>query len=74
MTDHPNKNKLHPNRIYAINQYKGVLEMLSKTGLVDMLTKTYKVDCDPTASKDDLIKHVLLQEYGKEDMEKFNAQ
>ncbi len=66
--------KLAPMRVYAINQFKGVLNMLSKEGLKDLLSKTYSVPViGLVLSRQELIDKILIQEYGTEDMEAFNA-
>ena len=61
-------------RIAAINQFQGVIENLSRQGLRDLLTKSYLIEIQGhEPSRKDLIQAILVKEYGREDMEAFDA-
>ena len=71
-------NTLSPQRVYAINQFKGVLDVLSKQGLLDVLKYNYGV-VHPEMGElsslhhKELVQAILVKEYGAADVEAFNA-
>lgn len=70
-----NFNRSKGGRSIAINQTKGVLQKLSREGLVRYLEESCHIgvpDSD-NATREQLIERILVSEYGKEDVEAYNG-
>jgi len=70
------RTQLDPNRIYAISQFQGVIQLLSRAGLIRMLVDTYQFPQyagNEDLSRADLIAKIMACEYGPVDMELYHA-
>jgi hypothetical protein len=69
-------NTISVGKVTAMQEFKDVLDSLTREGLIRLLVDTYGIftyDGNSNVSRSDLIEQVMVCEYELEDLEAFNA-